>query len=80
MLAGRQKEMLFVGIDALPHEGVAYVKQGVLDATFQYPTGGAEAIDTALKILHGESVPKEITLGSRVFDKDTVATGGVELK
>src|SRR5438105_5104120 len=77
--AGRQKEMMFVGIDALPHEGVAYVKQGILDATFQYPTGGAEAIDTALKILHGESVPKQITLGSRVFDKENVAAGGGEL-
>lgn len=78
--AGREKEILFVGIDALPQEGVAYVQQGILDATFQYPTGGAEAIDTALKILHGETVPKEITLGSRVFDKETIAQGGRELK
>ena len=77
--AGREKEMLFVGIDALPQEGVAYVQQGILDATFQYPTGGPEAIDTALKILHGESCPKNITLGSRVFDKETVAQGGKEL-
>lgn len=77
---GREKEMLFVGIDALPQEGVAYVQQGILDATFQYPTGGAEAIDTGLKILHGESVPKEITLGSRLFDKETIAQGGKELK
>src|SRR5215469_3202898 len=28
--AGREKEMLFVGIDALPQEGVAYVQQGIL--------------------------------------------------
>ena len=72
--------MIFVGIDALPHEGLAYVQQGILDATFQYPTGGAEAIDTALKIFNGESVPKHITLGSRVFDKQNVAQGGQELK
>jgi len=78
--AGREKEMVFVGIDALPQEGVAYVQQGILDATFQYPTGGAEAIDTALKILQGETVPKEITLGSRVFDKETIAQSGRELK
>jgi ribose transport system substrate-binding protein len=77
--AGREKEMLFVGIDALPQEGVGYVQQGIIDATFQYPTGGAEAIDTALKILSGESVPRKITLGSRVFDKETVAQGGREL-
>jgi ribose transport system substrate-binding protein len=78
--AGREKEMMFVGIDALPQEGVAYVQQGILDATFQYPTGGAEAIETALKILKHEPVPKEITLGSRVFDKQNVAQGGQELK
>ena len=78
--AGREKEMLFVGIDALPHEGIAYVKQGFLSATFQYPTGGPEAIDAALKILKGETVPKDITLGSRVFDAANVAQGGTELK
>jgi len=78
--AGREQEMMFVGIDALPQEGVAYVQQGILDATFQYPTGGAEAIATALQILKGDSVPKEITLGSRVFDKENVAQGGQELK
>ena len=68
--------MLFVGIDALPHEGVAYVKQGILDATFQYPTGGREAIETALAILRGETPPKEITLGSRVFTATNVDSGG----
>ncbi|HZT23665.1 MAG TPA: hypothetical protein VFB55_12235, partial [Verrucomicrobiae bacterium] len=77
--AGREKQMLFVGIDALPQEGIAYVKQGILDATFQYPTGGAEAIDVAEKILHGQVVPREITLGTRLFTRDNVAQGGVAL-
>ncbi|MBL1216860.1 MAG: hypothetical protein D8M59_05130 [Planctomycetes bacterium] len=74
--AGRADEILFVGIDALPHEGVAYVRSGILDATFQYPTGGSEAIDIALKILSGERVPKEITLDSLFFTKDNVDAGG----
>lgn len=74
--AGREEEMKFVGIDALPHEGIMYVKQGIMDATFQYPTGGAEAIDIALKILAGEQVPHEITLGSRVFTAENVDSGG----
>ena len=74
--ASREEEMLFIGIDALPHEGVAYVKQGILDATFQYPTGGREAIDTALAIRRGETPPKEITLGSRVFTAENVESGG----
>ncbi len=69
----------FVGIDALPQEGVAYVQQGILDATFQYPTGGAEAIDAALKILSGGSVPKKIVLGTRLFDRSNVGQGGQEL-
>jgi ribose transport system substrate-binding protein len=74
--AGREADMRFVGIDALPHEGIAYVKQGILDATFAYPTGGAEAIESALAILEGESVPRRITLGTRVYTRDNVEAGG----
>ena len=48
--AGREGAIRFVGIDALPQEGVAYVAQGILAATFEYPTGGREAIDAARKI------------------------------
>lgn len=78
--ANREKEIKFVGIDALPHEGVAYVEQGLLDATFQYPTGGREAIETGLKILRGEKAPKTITLGSRLFTKDNVKEGGTAIE
>ncbi len=74
--AGREKEMMFVGIDSLPQEGVAYVKSGILDATFQYPTGGNIAIQQALKIFNGEQVEKKIVLGSRMFTKENVASGG----
>jgi ribose transport system substrate-binding protein len=76
---GREKTIKFVGIDALPHEGVRYVKDGLLTATFQYPTGGKEAIETALKILKGEKVEKNITLGTRIFTAETVDSGGKEL-
>ena len=72
----REEDTIFVGIDALPHEGQVYVRQGVLQASFEYPTGGKEAIQTALKILNGENVPKEITLRSRVFTKENVNQGG----
>jgi ribose transport system substrate-binding protein len=76
--AGRTN-IIFVGVDALPQEGVAYVKQGILDATFRYPTGGAEAIDTALKILQHQPVPKQIVLGTRLFDHSNIAQGGEPL-
>jgi ribose transport system substrate-binding protein len=66
--AGRGKEILFVGIDALPQEGQAYVSQGILAASFEYPTGGAEAVRVALDILNKKMVPKNIELPSRVFE------------
>lgn len=78
--AGREKEIIFVGIDGLPQEGQIYVKQGILEASFEYPTGGKEAIRTALDILNGKSVPKEITLPSRVFTGKNVDKGGEWLK
>jgi ribose transport system substrate-binding protein len=74
--AGRHQNMKFVGIDALPHEGVQYVRQGILDATFLYPTGGGEAIDVALRLLRGETAPKKIVLGTRLFTRDNVKKGG----
>ncbi len=77
---GREKTIKFIGIDALPHEGVRYVREGILTATFEYPTGGKEAIETALKILKGEQVPKNITLGTRIFTKENVDKGGEPLE
>jgi ribose transport system substrate-binding protein len=74
--AGRDADIDFVGIDALPHEGMRYVQEGILSASFEYPTGGREAIAMALAILAGETVEKEITLRSRVFTKDNVDAGG----
>jgi ribose transport system substrate-binding protein len=74
--AGREKGIIFVGIDGLAQEGQAYVKQGLLSASFEYPTGGREAIETALELLNGKTVAKEITLKSRVFTKENIDAGG----
>jgi ribose transport system substrate-binding protein len=74
--AGRADGMAFVGIDGLPQEGQMYVRQGILSASFEYPTGGREAIETALAILGGKTVPKEITLPSRIYTKDNIDKGG----
>jgi len=78
--AGREKDIIFVGIDALPHEGQIYVKQGILGASFEYPTGGREAIQIALDIFSGKTVDKEITLSSRIFTKENIDQGGEWLK
>ena len=78
--SGREKDIIFVGIDALPHEGQIYIKQGIMEASFEYPTGGKESLEIALDILSGKQVPKEITLASRVFTKDNIDRGGEFLK
>ena len=77
---GREREMKFVGIDALPHEGQHYVRQGVLDVTFSYATCAKEAIELARKLLAKQSVPKELVLGARRFDKATIESGGVAVE
>ncbi|MGQ9578977.1 MAG: substrate-binding domain-containing protein [Candidatus Aminicenantales bacterium] len=74
--ADRAREIIFVGIDALPHEGQVYVRKGILEASFEYPTGGKEAVEIALQILNGKKVPKEIVLSSRFFTKDNIDRGG----
>src|SRR6185437_5322122 len=79
-LGADDHKLRFVGIDALPHEGVEYVKQGILDATFLYPTGGADAVELALEILAGEKPPREIVLPTRIYTKENVARGGDEIR
>jgi ribose transport system substrate-binding protein len=61
---GRDGEMKFIGIDALPglDGGRQAVADGKLDATFVYPTGGREAVDLAARILKGGTVPHRVVL------------------
>jgi len=73
--AGRAGDIIFVGIDGLPQEGQIYVREGLLAATFEYPTGGREAIDSAVEILHGRPVPKTLVLKSRFFTHDNLPAG-----
>ena len=70
--AGRDKQIMFLGIDAIPDEGAKWVKQGALTATFVYPTPGAEAIRQALRILAKQPVEKKIDLPTAVVDAKTV--------
>ena len=73
---GREEEMLFVGVDALPHEGLEAVRNGILDATFEYNTCAALAIENGLRLLAGEAVEKQITLGTRLFTPENLESGG----
>jgi ribose transport system substrate-binding protein len=68
--AGREKDIKFIGIDALPAEGVTWVKNGELTATFLYATPGAEGLRQAIKHLNGEKVEKTITLPTEKVTKE----------
>ena len=48
---GVEKNIQFIGIDALPAEGCVWVREGILTATFLYPTPGAAGLDIAIEIL-----------------------------
>jgi ribose transport system substrate-binding protein len=71
--AGREKQIKFIGIDALPGEGVMWVNKGELTATFLYATPGAEGLRQALKFLKGEKVEKTITLDTMKVTKENAA-------
>jgi ribose transport system substrate-binding protein len=77
---GRASEMKFIGIDALPEEGIRWVKAGELTATLLYPTPGEKGLEVAVKILEGKEVPKRITLPTRVYTAENVDQGGEEVK
>ena len=67
---GREKQMLFVGIDALAGEGygIAQVAGGQLDATFIYPTGGDQVMQTAMAILTGKPFRRETILSTALVN------------
>lgn len=60
----------FIGVDGLngPNGGIQSVKDGVLDGTVLYPTGGAEAIRLALRIANKEIVSKNNKLNTTLID------------
>jgi len=53
-----------------------FVRQGLVAASFEYPTGGREAVETAMRILQGKKFNKEIILDSRLFTRENVEKGG----
>jgi len=71
--AGRQASILFIGVDGLPNEGVKWVYDGILAATFLYPTPGAEGLRQAIKLLSGEKIEKKIVLATQTYTKENAA-------
>ena len=89
---GIENKIKFIGVDGLngPFGGIQLVKDGILEATVLYPTGGNEAIKLALKIANKEIVPKNNILNtvlinslnadimSNQFDKITIQQSDIE--
>lgn len=72
---GMDNKIKFIGIDGLPNEGCTWVKNGILTATFLYPTPGETGLNIALEILEGKRkiIPGEvITLPTAVINKENV--------
>jgi signal transduction histidine kinase/DNA-binding response OmpR family regulator len=72
--AGLGRRVRIIGVDGLagPGNGLQLVADGALTATLFYPTGGEEAIRTALRILRREPFMKENVLETMVIDSANV--------
>lgn len=71
-------KILFVGIDGLPTPdgGLKSVMEGRLGVTYVYPTGGAQAIDWAVKMLEQHAQPpkdKKVVLATEEVTKANAA-------
>ena len=68
---GVENQIKFIGVDGLNTKdgGIQMVLDGKLNATLLYPTGGAEAIETAIKIYNGQTPPKRIKLSTTIIDR-----------
>jgi len=71
---GREKEMVFVGVDGLggPAGGIKKVMDGILAATFVYPLCVDKAVEIGGRILHepGFKPEKDYVLESQMVTSD----------
>ena len=71
---GKQKDMYFLGVDALPGKGggIEAVQQHRLTASYIYPTHGEEVIALALRILEGKPFQRVNNMKSYVVTPQNV--------
>lgn len=71
---GQDKKVKIIGVDGLAGnaEGLELVKDRKITATILYPTGGEEAIKTAMKILKKQDFKKENSLYSSIINSSNV--------
>jgi signal transduction histidine kinase/CheY-like chemotaxis protein/AraC-like DNA-binding protein len=65
-----------LGIDALLTPNgtgtISYIQNGMINASFIYPTGGKDVVDLARRILKGEEYQKENVLNTEVVNSSNV--------
>jgi len=71
---GLDKQVKIIGVDGLPgqNEGIDLVDRDILSATVLYPTGGKEAIRTAMAILKKQPFKRENRLPITLIDSSNV--------
>ena len=69
---GKEKGIYFLGVDALPGEGIDAVQQGRLAASYIYPTHGEEIIALALRILEHKPYKRTNIIKSMVVTPQNV--------
>lgn len=71
---GKENKIQFFGVEGVkaPNGGMDLVERKILKSTTLYPTGGKEAIRTAIKILNNEKVERNYVLPSVIIDKENV--------
>ena len=72
--AGLERMVKIIGVDGLPGtgQGIDLVDRGLLSATVLYPTGGEEAIQTAIAILQKQPFRRENRLPITLIDPSNV--------
>lgn len=73
-MLGLEKRIKFIGIDALPgrSNGIGMVSDGILEASFVYPSGTDKVMRLAYDILCGHDYPREIILNTTFVDRSNV--------
>lgn len=69
---GKEKGIYFLGVDALPGEGIDAVQQEKLAASYIYPTHGEEIIALALRILEHKPYKRTNIIKSMVVTPQNV--------
>lgn len=79
---GKSHEYHYVGVDgqATEHGGLEMVRDGILDATYLYPTKGYEVIDLALCILQHQPYKRENFLQTSIVTRETAEQVLMEAK